>query len=355
MIEEEIFLEGLNRWRNALTHLAEVEAELLEQGIVPFTAEITTGNRITVPPYVMTKLKMKVGDWILLPAFKLLRTETPPKKKTRKVTVRKKKKPTPKLAPAEEPIEEQVEEPIVEPVEEPVVETEPEVAEEELTLEEPPVEPEEEKPVLLTDQQRFDQQLIELHAEGFNDREIGEKLGMKKGTVRDRRNKLGIKAQKPKRLFTNQRLIELHADGLTDKEIAERLDTSAALIGYHRKRLGLKPNESKPKPEEDLLEKEQVYVEQCPHGLDRPLQNPDVCQDCIHYKKKHKLPEACKWTGWKKIEDEEAEEETGTVMRWCDSASHNGPRIHTHRREVLGDGRIRYTCAICGKETIDDE
>ena len=83
MIDEEIFIKNLHRWRKALTHLAQVEAELLKQGIVPFTAEITTGNRITIPLDVMKKLKLEVNNRVLIPVYKLSQTETPSKKKGR--------------------------------------------------------------------------------------------------------------------------------------------------------------------------------------------------------------------------------------------------------------------------------
>ncbi|GAH52494.1 unnamed protein product, partial [marine sediment metagenome] len=38
-----------------------------------------------------------------------------------------------------------------------------------------------------------DQQLIELHAQGFNDREVGEEFGVSRNSVCKRRRKLGLK------------------------------------------------------------------------------------------------------------------------------------------------------------------
>ncbi|MBA7625357.1 hypothetical protein ES703_32786 [subsurface metagenome] len=94
-----------------------------------------------------------------------------------------------------------------------------------------------------------DQQLIELHEQGFNDREIGEKLGVTPQAVGLRRNRLGLKpirkhrnkAYKRKRLFTDQQLIELHEQGFNDREIAEKLGVGRRAVGYRRNRLGLKP------------------------------------------------------------------------------------------------------------------
>ncbi len=94
-----------------------------------------------------------------------------------------------------------------------------------------------------------DQQLIELHAQGFNDREIGEKLGATPQAVGFHRKRLGLepirkhrsKDYKRKRLFTDQQLIELHAQGFNDRGVGEKLGVSFGLVGFHRKRLGLKP------------------------------------------------------------------------------------------------------------------
>lgn len=82
MIDEEIIIKNLHRWRKAIIHLAQTEGELLQQGFMPFTAEITTGNRITIPLDVMKKLKLEVNDRLLIPAFKLSQSDTPSKKET---------------------------------------------------------------------------------------------------------------------------------------------------------------------------------------------------------------------------------------------------------------------------------
>lgn len=42
-----------------------------------------------------------------------------------------------------------------------------------------------------------------------------------------------------------------------------------------------------------------------------------------------------------------------TVRRLCKSDAHEEPRDFTHRREILTEGRVRYTCAICGETTIE--
>ncbi len=43
-----------------------------------------------------------------------------------------------------------------------------------------------------------------------------------------------------KRLFTDQQLIELYEQGFNDREIAEKLGTTQKKVGYHRRRLGLR-------------------------------------------------------------------------------------------------------------------
>lgn len=89
-----------------------------------------------------------------------------------------------------------------------------------------------------------EQQLIELHEQGFNDREISDKLGVTPQAVGFRRKRLGlepIRKHKIGRLFTDQQLIELHAQGFNDREVGEKLGVSFGIVGFHRKRLGLKP------------------------------------------------------------------------------------------------------------------
>lgn len=88
MMDVEPLIKNLRRWRKAVIHLAETEDELLEQGIVPFTAEITKGNRITIPFDVMEKLSLEVNDWILIPVSKLSQTEIPPKRRRKSKGVR---------------------------------------------------------------------------------------------------------------------------------------------------------------------------------------------------------------------------------------------------------------------------
>ena len=94
-----------------------------------------------------------------------------------------------------------------------------------------------------------DQQLIELHAQGFNDREISEKIGVTPQAVGFHRKKLGLKPirkhrtkyHKRKRLLMDQKLIELHAQGFNDREVGEKLGVSFCIVGVHRRRLGLEP------------------------------------------------------------------------------------------------------------------
>ena len=89
-----------------------------------------------------------------------------------------------------------------------------------------------------------DQQLIDLHEQGFNDREIGEKLGVTSQAVGYRRKRLGLKPirkHKIGRLFTDQQLIELHEQGFNDREVSEKLGVSGNAVCRRRKGLGLKP------------------------------------------------------------------------------------------------------------------
>lgn len=87
-----------------------------------------------------------------------------------------------------------------------------------------------------------DQQLIDLHAEGFNDREIAERLGgVNRSWVSGRRRRLGLKTHDRKLLFTDQQLIALYERGLIDREIAEELGVSKRTTVSNRRRgLGLK-------------------------------------------------------------------------------------------------------------------
>ncbi|GAH47120.1 unnamed protein product, partial [marine sediment metagenome] len=84
-----------------------------------------------------------------------------------------------------------------------------------------------------------DQQLIDLHEKGLNDREKAEKLGVTPSSVSYRRRKLGLKGHDPKLLFTDQQLIDLHEKGLNDQEKAEELCVSKPAVNYRRRRLGL--------------------------------------------------------------------------------------------------------------------
>ncbi len=86
-----------------------------------------------------------------------------------------------------------------------------------------------------------DQQFLELYEEGLNDPRIAEKLDVTKDAVKQRRQKLGLKAHGYVRLFTDEELIALHIQGLNDREKAERLGASIEVVYYHRRRLGLKP------------------------------------------------------------------------------------------------------------------
>ncbi len=87
-----------------------------------------------------------------------------------------------------------------------------------------------------------DKQLIDLHAEGLNDREKAERLGVSRSRVRVRRRRLGIESIRSDRSRINhQRLHEFYEGGLNDVEIAERLGVKDGVVFNYRKKLGLKP------------------------------------------------------------------------------------------------------------------
>lgn len=92
-----------------------------------------------------------------------------------------------------------------------------------------------------------DQQLIYLHGNGLRDVEIAEKLDANRGSVRYHRKKLGLKAHRLSQRFTDQQLIELHMKGLSDREICEKLGAPYGTIGSRRRDLELKLNRHKPK------------------------------------------------------------------------------------------------------------
>jgi len=90
-----------------------------------------------------------------------------------------------------------------------------------------------------------DQQLIDLHEEGLNDREKAERLGASKGVVFYHRKRIGLEANRHRTLgrpFTDSQLVELHERGLNDREIARELGVSWYSISYHRSKLGLESN-----------------------------------------------------------------------------------------------------------------
>ncbi|GAH85933.1 unnamed protein product, partial [marine sediment metagenome] len=89
-----------------------------------------------------------------------------------------------------------------------------------------------------------DQQLVDLHQEGYNDREMAERLGASEEVVFYHRSRLELEANRYKnqhKPFTD-RLVALHKKGLIDREIANRLGVSKAKVFSRRKKLGLESN-----------------------------------------------------------------------------------------------------------------
>jgi len=108
-----------------------------------------------------------------------------------------------------------------------------------------------------------DEQLIELHEQGLNDREIGEKLGSNRVTVGIHRRRLGLEVQRPRRRFTDEQFIELYERGLNDREISEELGVSNTTVYKRRRRLGLK---TQPRKHRHLFTDEQL-IELYEQGL----------------------------------------------------------------------------------------
>ena len=93
----------------------------------------------------------------------------------------------------------------------------------------------------MTTSRKFsDEQLIELHGQGLNVREIAEQLEVSKSTIRFHARRLGLKFRFGKRRFTDEELIELHRQGLNVRVIATRFMVCEATVLRHAKRLGLK-------------------------------------------------------------------------------------------------------------------
>lgn len=85
-----------------------------------------------------------------------------------------------------------------------------------------------------------DEELIKLHERGYSDRLMGKKLGATRQTVGVHRLRLGLDAHNQKRQFTDQELIELHKQGFDDYEIAKKLGANKGQVRYHRIKLRLK-------------------------------------------------------------------------------------------------------------------
>lgn len=114
-------------------------------------------------------------------------------------------------------------------------------------------------------------------------------------------------------------------------------------------------------PELDEVEAEPEVAEKvegqesCPHVLDFPLQDPDVCLEwkCEHYKRQYgDNPASCNWTGWIKIGEEVdlEDEDDKMILLLCESDEHK-PGLIPHEKRDLGDGWAMYTCLSCKKST----
>jgi len=88
-------------------------------------------------------------------------------------------------------------------------------------------------------------ELKRLHAQGLNDCQIAELLGVGRATVGDWRRKLGLSPNRTRRRAPKVNLDELrrlHAQGLSDRKMAELLGVGQATVGDWRRKIGLPPN-----------------------------------------------------------------------------------------------------------------
>lgn len=99
-----------------------------------------------------------------------------------------------------------------------------------------------------------DQQLIDLHEEGLNDREKAERLGVSHFMVKYRRQKLGIESIRSRRSRINHGcFLELYERGLYDPGIADALGVAPGVVSNHRKKHGLASNYKPPFTDQQLI------------------------------------------------------------------------------------------------------
>lgn len=79
--------------------------------------------------------------------------------------------------------------------------------------------------------------MLELYKKGYNDRQIGEEIGVPAPVVRNWRKNKGLPSLQKRGVHDNR--MELYLQGYNDREIAERIGISAACVCKWRKRNGL--------------------------------------------------------------------------------------------------------------------
>lgn len=87
-----------------------------------------------------------------------------------------------------------------------------------------------------------EEQFLELYQKGYNDRQIGEELGIPAPVISNWRRRKGLPTLQKRGIQDNR--MELYQQGLNDREIAERIGISPVNVYKWRKRNGL-PAQSK--------------------------------------------------------------------------------------------------------------
>lgn len=93
----------------------------------------------------------------------------------------------------------------------------------------------------------------ELYMQGCSDREIAERMGVKKSTVETWRTRMGLAiAEDRRRKLDDAEVLELYRAGATDREIAEHVGVSRSSISCWRDRYGLACNRERMKISDGL-------------------------------------------------------------------------------------------------------
>lgn len=100
----------------------------------------------------------------------------------------------------------------------------------------------------MAQRQFCNEDLLALHAQGQNDQEIAQALGVTGDAVAKRRQRLGLASNYTPQKVTDAAILALHAQGKNDQEIAKSLGVAGKTIFVHRRKLGLESNWSAKSP-----------------------------------------------------------------------------------------------------------